>query len=118
VLKAYEAGVHRPEFGLFALVRREDGLAVGAMGFHGVPDEEGTAEVGYDLVEGARGHGYATEALRALARWALARDDVRALFATVDHDNAPSQAVLGRVGFRQVSEDFGEENLLAYELLG
>ncbi|WP_199923667.1 GNAT family N-acetyltransferase [Streptomyces cellulosae] len=118
VLKAYEAGVHRPEFGLFALVRREDGLAVGAMGFHGVPDEEGTAEVGYDLVAGARGHGYATEALRALARWALARDDVRALFATVDHDNAPSQAVLGRVGFRQVSEEFGEEGLLAYELLG
>ncbi|MFI6936748.1 GNAT family N-acetyltransferase [Streptomyces sp. NPDC050287] len=116
VLKAYRAGVHRPEFGLFVLVRREDGLAVGAMGFHGVPDEEDKAEIGYDLVEGARGHGYATEALRTLARWALARDDVRSLFATVDPDNAPSQAVLGRIGFTRVNQDLDEEGLLAYEL--
>ncbi|MFF0160128.1 GNAT family N-acetyltransferase [Streptomyces sp. NPDC005263] len=118
VLKAYEAGVHRPEFGLFALVRRSDGRAVGGMGFHGVPDEEGQAEVGYDLVEGARGQGYATEALRALSEWALARDGVRSLFATVEADNAPSQAVLSRVGFRQVSEDFDDEGLLAYQLRG
>ncbi|MDH6628882.1 RimJ/RimL family protein N-acetyltransferase [Streptomyces sp. LBL] len=118
MLKAYEAGVHRPEFGLFVLVRREDALALGAMGFHGAPDEEGRAVIGYDLVAGARGHGYATEALRALARWALARDDVRSLFATVDRDNAPSRAVIGRAGFTQVSEDVGDEGLLAYELRG
>ena len=91
VTKAYEGGVHRPEFGLYVLVRREDDRAVGGMGFHGVPDEEGKAEVGYDLAEAARGNGYATEALRALAKWALARDDVRSLFATVEPHNAPSQ---------------------------
>ncbi|MEU6552999.1 GNAT family N-acetyltransferase [Streptomyces sp. NPDC046915] len=99
VVKAYEAGVHRPEFGLFALVRREDGRAVGGMGFHGAPDEEGRAEVGYDLVEAARGQGYATEALRALSEWALARDDVRLLMATVDQENLPSQAVVTRSGY-------------------
>lgn len=118
LLKAYEAGVHRPEFGLFALVRRRDGRAVGGMGFHGAPDEEGTAEVGYDLVESARGNGYATEALRTLCEWALARDDVRSLFATVESDNAPSRAVIARAGFVQVSENFGEEGLHAYELRG
>ncbi|MFF4400432.1 GNAT family N-acetyltransferase [Streptomyces sp. NPDC001480] len=99
VVKAYESGVHRPEFGLFALVRREDGRAVGGMGFHGAPDEDGRAEVGYDLVEAARGQGYATEALRALSEWALARDDVRLLMATVDRENLPSQAVVTRCGY-------------------
>jgi RimJ/RimL family protein N-acetyltransferase len=118
VTKAYEAGVHRPEWGLFALVRRADGLAVGAMGFHGAPDEQGTAEIGYDLVEAARGRGYATEALRALSAWALARDDVRSLFATVEPDNTPSQAVVSRAGFTKVSEYADEEGLLAYELRG
>jgi RimJ/RimL family protein N-acetyltransferase len=113
LLKAYEEGVHRPEFGVFVLVRREDGRAIGGMGFHGVPDEEGRVEVGYDLVEAARGNGYATEALRALADWAFARDDVRALFATVDRDNLPSQAVVTRAGFRRVSE---EAEAFAYEL--
>ncbi|WP_428934847.1 GNAT family N-acetyltransferase [Streptomyces sp. ACT015] len=99
VLKAYREGVHRPEFGLFALVRRADGLAVGGMGFHGVPDGEGRAEVGYDLVEDARGNGYAAEALDALARWALARDDVRSLCALVEEENAASQRVVARAGF-------------------
>ncbi|GAA3864695.1 GNAT family N-acetyltransferase [Streptomyces lacrimifluminis] len=116
--KAYEAGVHRPEFGLFVLVRREDDRAVGGMGFHGAPDEEGKAEVGYDLAEAARGNGYATEALRTLAEWALARDDVRSLFATIEPRNAPSQAVIARVGFVPVSAEPDEEGLRAYELRG
>ncbi|MFE9022053.1 GNAT family N-acetyltransferase [Streptomyces sp. NPDC007808] len=99
MLNAYEMGVHRPEFGLFVLVRKEDGLAVGGMGFHGAPDEEGRAEVGYDLVEGARGRGYASEALTALSEWALARDDVRLLCATVEAGNVPSQGVASRAGY-------------------
>ncbi|MEV5006482.1 GNAT family N-acetyltransferase [Streptomyces sp. NPDC056159] len=112
-VKAYEGGVYRPEWGMFVLVRQEDGRAVGGMGFHGVPDEEGRAEVGYDLAVSARGHGYATEALRALSGWALAQDDVRLLVATVDRANLPSQRVVTRAGFVAVRE--GEEEFF-YEL--
>ncbi|MGW2961601.1 GNAT family N-acetyltransferase [Streptomyces sp. NPDC001220] len=115
MLKAYEGGVHRPEFGVFALVRREDGRAVGGMGFHSAPDEEGRVEIGYDLTESARGHGYATEALRALADWALSRADVSSLFATIEPANVPSQAVVTRAGFTKVSED---AEGLAFELRG
>ena len=75
------------------------------MGFRGGPDEEGRADVGYDLVETARGNGYATEALRALAEWALARDDVRTLFATIEPSDLPSQAVVSRAGFRRAGMD-------------
>ncbi|MFD5798592.1 GNAT family N-acetyltransferase [Streptomyces diastatochromogenes] len=103
LVKAYEAGVHRPEFGVFALVRHEDGRAIGGIGFHGVPDEEGRVEVGYDLVEGARGHGYATEALRTLTEWALVRDDVDTVFATIEGDNLPSQRVVARSGFTRAT---------------
>ncbi|MFI9614422.1 GNAT family N-acetyltransferase [Streptomyces sp. NPDC052023] len=113
-VKAYESGVHRPEFGLYVLVRHEDGRAIGGMGFHGAPGEDARAEIGYDLTEPARGQGYATEALRALADWALAREDVRSLFATVERDNARSQGVLERTGFTRVSAD--DEDQVAYEL--
>ncbi|MFI1165914.1 GNAT family N-acetyltransferase [Streptomyces sp. NPDC020801] len=125
--KAYEDGVHRPEWGMFVLVRRQDGRAVGAIGFHSAPDEEGRVEIGYDLAESARGHGYATEALRALSAWALARDDVRQLFATVERDNGPSHRVVARAGFVRVSEDERgpqggcddqDGTLIAYELRG
>ncbi|WP_416976370.1 GNAT family N-acetyltransferase [Streptomyces sp. T028] len=115
VFRAHENGVLRPDFGLYVVVRRDDGRAIGSMGFHAAPDQDGRTEIGYDLVPAARGHGYATEALRALAGWALARDDVRRLFATVEQGNAPSRAVLERTGFVQVGEG---EGMYAYELLG
>ncbi|MFF8016200.1 GNAT family N-acetyltransferase [Streptomyces sp. NPDC007929] len=105
VYKQYEDGVHRPEWGMYALVRREDERAIGAMGFHGVPDEAGRVEVGYDLVDGARGHGYATEALRTLTSWALDRPEVRTVVAIVERGNTPSRNVLARAGFTQVAED-------------
>lgn len=114
-VKWYEDGVFHPEWGMYVLVRRDDDLAVGAMGFHGVPDGDGRVEIGYDLVAGARGHGYATEALRTLSRRALERDGVRAVVAVVDHENAPSQRVVTRAGFTRVSEDVGQ---ITYELRG
>ncbi|WP_030954320.1 GNAT family N-acetyltransferase [Streptomyces sp. NRRL S-481] len=113
VFKQYEDGVHRPEWGTYVLVRREDGRALGAMGFHSVPDEAGRVEIGYDLVEAARGHGYATEALRALSAWALGRDEVRTVVANVERDNAPSHSVLARAGFEAVAEDVEQ---ITYEL--
>ncbi|AZM61564.1 MULTISPECIES: GNAT family N-acetyltransferase [unclassified Streptomyces] len=113
MVKQYEEGVFHPEWGMYALVRREDDLAVGAMGFHGVPDGDGRVEIGYDLVVGARGHGYATEALRTLSRWALEQDGVRTVAAVVDHENVPSQNVVTRAGFTRVAEDVGQ---ISYEL--
>lgn len=123
VFQAYEAGVHRPEWGMFVLVRKEDGLAVGALGYHGAPDEEGRVEIGYDLVEGARGRGYMTEAVGALTAWARGRSreqgDVRSLFAVVEKANTPSQNVVSRAGFDKVSDDWGDGEdgaQFAYEL--
>ncbi|MPY63029.1 GNAT family N-acetyltransferase [Streptomyces spongiae] len=113
LVKLYETGMLRAEWGMYALVGAEDGRALGALGFHSAPDEEGRTEIGYDLVEGARGHGYMTEALRTLADWARGREDVRSLFAVVDKGNAASQGVVTRAGFQQVSDD-GEQ--LAYAL--
>ncbi|MGW2207905.1 GNAT family N-acetyltransferase [Streptomyces sp. NPDC001781] len=105
LVKAYEAGVHSPEFGVFTLVRAEDGLAVGGIGFHAVPDPEGRVEIGYDLVPEARGRGYATEAVRALTRWARSRDGVHQVVATVAPDNPASERVLARADFRRADTD-------------
>ncbi|MFF8099816.1 GNAT family N-acetyltransferase [Streptomyces sp. NPDC016640] len=115
MVRQYEEGVFHPEWGMYVLVRRDDDRAVGAMGFHGVPDGEGRVEIGYDLVAGARGHGYATEALRTLSAWALARDGVRTVAAVVERENAPSRKVLARAGFTEAGE---EEGRVCYELRG
>ncbi|MCI3931451.1 GNAT family N-acetyltransferase [Streptomyces sp. AN091965] len=107
IAKAYATGTHRPEWGSYAIVRTADQVAVGAMGFHGVPDHEGWAEVGYDLAPEARGNGYATQALRALSRWALDLPDVRGIRAVVDEGNTASEAVLLRAGFERDADREG-----------
>src|SRR5437868_2380083 len=55
------AGDPRP-FGVYEIRRREDGLAIGGLGFHGAADESGTVMIGYGLIPSAQGKGYATEA--------------------------------------------------------
>ena len=100
-------------FGMYHLVRRSDGLVVGDLGFHRPPDD-GVTEVGFGLAESARGHGYATEALTELTRWAFAQPGVSRIKARTTLSNAPSQGALGRAGFRhQLTQD----DVLHYALL-
>lgn len=77
------------------------GTALGSIGFFGPPEEASDGvpevEVGYGLVEEARGWGFATEALRAvLAECDRAGVRVR---ASVEPDNRASVRVLATCGF-------------------
>ena len=73
---------------------------VGTIGFHGPPNPAGSVTVGYGLAPGARGQGYATEALRAVVAWALAQPEVVVVEADTTHANLPSQRVMERAGMR------------------
>lgn len=108
------AGVFQPGWGVFAIQRSEDGVALGGIGFHG-PPTDGVAEIGYDLSVSARGAGWATDALLTLAEWTFGRPGVRLLLATTEPANVLSQRVLERAGFTRVA-DRGE--LRAFELSG
>lgn len=92
-----ERGSHT--WGSRLVVRAHDGLVVGSIGFFGPPDpgEPPEGEVGYGLVESARGHGVATEALRAVLAEAD-REGVR-VRASVLPENAASVRVLAKCGF-------------------
>ncbi|WP_405735621.1 GNAT family N-acetyltransferase [Streptomyces sp. NBC_01537] len=114
-VKAAVAGLYAPGWGLFAIQRSDDLVALGGIGFHGPPSDDGVAEIGYDLVPAARGGGWATDAARLISRWALSRPEVRTVLATTDPENAASQRVLARVGFTRVGD---RDGLRAYELGG
>lgn len=107
VAKAREEGTYRPGWGPYAIVRASDRRAIGGMGFHAAPDTAGRAELGYDLVPSARGNGYATEAVTALAGWAFRQPGLTLLEATVNDGNAPSHAVLRRAGFTEAGSGEG-----------
>ena len=93
-----------PVFGNFVIVEQASGQAVGTIGFFGPPDETGTVMVGYGLVDPARGHGYATEALRALVGYAARQPAAKRVVADTTKDNVPSQRVLDKAGFAKTHE--------------
>ena len=98
IVKAVDGGVYDPYWTAFAIIRREDGAALGGTGFHG-PPQAGSVEIGYDLAESARGQGFATEAVGLLTAHAFAVPEVAVILAHTDPDNTASQAVLLRSGF-------------------
>ncbi len=103
-VRAVTAGVEPGPYGVYQLVLH-DGTVVGDLGFYGPPTPAGVVTVGYGLAPGARGHGYATEALRELAGWALAQPGVDRVEADTTHANLPSQRVMERAGMRLVDQD-------------
>ncbi|MFI0411237.1 GNAT family N-acetyltransferase [Actinomadura sp. 3N508] len=64
-VQRYGLGIH------LAVTGRDGGDLLGTIGLFKVNWEHLTSEVGYGLRPAARGHGYATEALRLISEWAL-----------------------------------------------
>lgn len=95
----------RTPFGHFQIVRRSDGMVIGDIGFHGPPDELGEVSIGFGIVPAARGHGYATEALRTVLAWALRRPEIRSIHADSDLVNLASQRVLVNAGMHLVADE-------------
>lgn len=87
-------------FGFSLVVRREDALVIGEIGFVGRP-VRGVVTIGYAIVPSARGQGYATEAITALSIWALGEPDVDAVRAQTLPDNEASIRALLRAGFTE-----------------
>jgi RimJ/RimL family protein N-acetyltransferase len=91
-------------FGNYEIRRREDGQAIGGVGFHGPADENGSVTIGYGLIPSARGQGYASEALRGLLLFARGHG-VTCVKGDTDHDNIASQHVMLAAGMQPTGED-------------
>lgn len=86
------------------LLKRER-LAIGGIGFAGLPDDEGKSMVGYGLDVRYHGNGYATEALQALVEWGFSHDALKAIIADTPVGNIPSHRVLIKNKFATYSRD-------------
>jgi ribosomal-protein-alanine N-acetyltransferase len=91
-------------------------LLIGNGGFKGLPSEDGTVEVGYSLLEGYQGKGYATEGVRALVAWAVQNPRVRRVVAETAMDGASSQGVLRKNGFDLSDEAAAEAGAVRFNL--
>lgn len=93
--------LHNPEqweWNAMWMIEQKDGTHIGDLCFKGLK-ADGTAEIGYGLLEKYQKQGYATEAVMAMVRWAFQHPEVVALEAEAAPDNIASQRVLEKCGF-------------------
>jgi RimJ/RimL family protein N-acetyltransferase len=89
------------QWGMFEIILRETGEVIGGIGFHGPPDEAGTVEIGYGIVEQYRGRGLVGEPAVAISGLAWSRPGVSRIIARTGEANAASAGVLRHAGFRE-----------------
>lgn len=92
-----------PPCGRWAVERTDDGVLVGALVLRRMPPYDEDIEIAWQLAPAHWGHGYATEAARALARWAFSQS-AHELFAVVRPANERGVAMAKRLGMEWVGE--------------
>ena len=100
-----EAGFEERGYGLWALEVAGTGEFIGFTGLASMPADipggpDGT-EIGWRLARNAWHHGYATEAARAALGVAFDGVGLREIWSYTSLRNAPSQAVMRRIGMTE-----------------
>jgi RimJ/RimL family protein N-acetyltransferase len=80
------------------MIELKDGTHIGELCFKGI-DSNGVAEIGYGIMKKYQCHGYATEAVKAILKWAFQESKVLAIEAETDDKNIASKKVLEKCGF-------------------
>jgi RimJ/RimL family protein N-acetyltransferase len=108
-----------PTFDLWPTIEKASGRLVGHCGLLD-KEIEGRLEVElvYVIASAAWGQGFATEAGRAIRDHALTALDCRRLVALIHPDNAASERVAGKLGFRFEREVLRPRGTLRLHALG
>jgi ribosomal-protein-alanine N-acetyltransferase len=77
------------------------------IGHVGLSPLNGQTEIGYAIADRYQGRGFASQAVRAMSEWALARFDLPRILGIVATDNAASCKVLENAGYRLIAESMG-----------
>lgn len=105
------AGPERAVWGARAYITVDRRQTAGMGGFGGSPDDHGFVTMGYSIFPAFQRMGYASEAARALADWALAQPGVTGIRATISPRNVASERVAAYAGLHQTdaTEDDPDE---------
>src|SRR5439155_3799583 len=79
---------------------RDSGTMVGDVGLHWASVQHRTGEVGFVLDPAHQGHGYATEAARAMIGWGFGMCGLHRMIARTEARNTASARGLEKLGLR------------------
>ncbi len=85
---------------LWTIVSKERDQMVGDLCFKGGPGESGEIEIGYGTHDEFQGKGFMTEAIGAIAGWALNQPEVKTIHAETNQNNLASHRTLAKNNFK------------------
>jgi [ribosomal protein S5]-alanine N-acetyltransferase len=103
-LKALERDPNELLWRIRLVVLRSNRTVIGSINLKGMPDKDGTVEIGWGISEDYRRRGIATRATQAVMQWAFSQPGVKRIIATIPRDNIGSERVAQRLGMRQTGE--------------
>jgi len=104
---------------MWHIILKDDGsgrrLAIGSIGFKGLPDENGITETGYSIMEDYHRRGFASEALEGLLKWAFGHENVKMVIAETYPDHEASKGVMLKNDFVFAGQG-SEKGIVRFEL--
>ncbi|MBI1295383.1 TIGR04076 family protein [bacterium] len=83
----------------WVLILKSQQQLIGGLGFKGPADDHGEVEIGYGTDDAFRNQGFMSEAVEAIAAWALTQPGICSVRAETANTNVASMRVLQKVGF-------------------
>ncbi|MDZ8104641.1 MAG: GNAT family N-acetyltransferase [Nostoc sp. DedQUE12a] len=100
-------------WGVWLIIHIADNTLIGDLGFGGKPNEQGTVEMGYEVISAYRQQGFAFEAVEALVNFTFTQPQLKSIISHSPNDHVASIRILEKLGMQQVERN---ENLIKWEL--
>ena len=95
---------------VLAVESKETGELIGDTGINESDGKPNEIEIGYVICKAFSGKGYATELVRAMTEFVMAKFEIPVLYGRVIHGNDASARVLEKNGYTFVKKEFGAED--------
>lgn len=90
---------------MWIIIEKNEKAIIGGICFHGEPDSNGEAEIGYGIDDDFRNQGYMTETISGFIDWIKGRDKIKTIKALTDKTNLASIKVLKKNNFKISEQD-------------
>ncbi|MFN6499957.1 MAG: GNAT family N-acetyltransferase [Nostoc sp. DedQUE01] len=100
-------------WGVWLMIHIADNTLIGDLGFGGKANEQGTVEMGYEVISAYRQQGLAFEAVEALVNFAFTQPELKKIISHSPDDRIASIRILEKLGMQEIAR---EENLIKWEL--
>jgi [ribosomal protein S5]-alanine N-acetyltransferase len=100
---------------MWLIIEKNRKAIIGGICFHGEPNENGEAEIGYGIDEDFQNNGYMSEAIEGLIHWAKDNNKIKIVKAETEKGNLSSLRVLEKNNF-EIAQETNDSFLLHHKV--